>query len=87
MSVECVKVLWKSDLTVGFTTIVVIVSLKPNLVGFVLSNPQHCRETTAASASGRHRLHHGVFTGCTPLWCTTLSGTRQWPIVKAISYY
>jgi hypothetical protein len=30
----------------GFTTTVVIVSLKPNLVGFVLSNPQHFRETT-----------------------------------------
>jgi hypothetical protein len=39
MSVECVRVLWKSDLTVGFTTTVVIVFLKPNLVGFVLSNP------------------------------------------------
>jgi hypothetical protein len=30
----------------GFTTTVVIVSLKPFLVGFVLSNPQHFRETT-----------------------------------------
>jgi hypothetical protein len=30
MFVECVRVLWKSDLTGGFTTTVVIVSLKPN---------------------------------------------------------
>jgi hypothetical protein len=51
MSVESVRVLWKSDLTVGFTTTVVIVSLKPNFVGFVLSNPQHFRETTVIPAA------------------------------------
>jgi hypothetical protein len=48
----------------GFTTTVVIVSLKPNLVGFVLSDPQHFRETTAVGRSGPTN-HHGVFMATT----------------------
>jgi hypothetical protein len=59
MSVECVRVLWNSDLTVGFTNIVVIVSLKPKLVGFVLSNPQHFRETTRLSNGMSDRVVSG----------------------------